>query len=228
MIVAVHQPNYLPWLGYFAKMARADIFVFLDDVQFSKGSYTNRVQVARDGKAVWMTVPVRHALGTSICDVEIARPDWSRSHADFLKQSYRKARHFDEVWRELEAWLENASGRLSAINASIIMKIASRLGLKAKMLEASRLNIEGNAPDQRLAAIAATVAPGGVYLSGGGGANYQSEDAFSAQGIKLRYSDFQPLPYDCGGTTFIPGLSIVDALFHHGFEATAELIRPAN
>src|SRR3546814_3690829 len=79
MIVAIHQPNYLPWLGYFHKIARADVFVFLDDVQFSKNGYTNRVRILGDGAARWLTIPAAVHLGDPIGAVRPARPDWCRS-----------------------------------------------------------------------------------------------------------------------------------------------------
>src|ERR1043165_5716491 len=92
-IVAIHQPNYFPWLGYFAKMARSDAFVFLDDVQYSKNSYINRVQIK--GKE-WLTVPVSHHLGDPINRVQCADPRWRAKHLDKLRATYAKTAHFDE------------------------------------------------------------------------------------------------------------------------------------
>jgi hypothetical protein len=227
MIVAVHQPNYLPWLGYFAKIAQADAFVFLDDVQFSKGSYTNRVQIARNGAPVWLTQPVRHEFGSPIRAVELARPDWARGHADTLKQAYRRSASFAEVWPLLETWLTEASGRLSDINAQLVRSIATRLGIATRFVVSSELHVIADSADERLARIAARIAPGGTYLSGGGGVKYQSEEVFTHAGIKLAYSKFQSTPYPRSGEPFIAGLSIVDALFHLGWEATGRLVRQA-
>ena len=226
MIIAVHQPNYLPWLGYFAKIARADSFVFLDDVQFSKGSYTNRVQIARGGEAVWLTLPVRHDFGANSSAIAVANADWSRSHRDTLRQAYARARCFREVWGEFEAWLETATGGLAAINASLIEKVARRLGLTTPFCRSSEQGVAVGEADERLAAIVSKLAPGGTYLSGAGGAKYQAENAFSAKGLKLEYSPFKPQPYERSGEHFIPGLSVIDALFHLGFEGTSALIRP--
>ena len=226
MIIAIHQPNYLPWLGYFAKIARADVFVFLDDVQYSKGSYTNRVQIARGGAPVWLTLPVQHEFGAAISDMAIARADWSRAHRDILRQAYGRAEFFKQVWQELELWLDKATGGLAAVNAGLIEVIARRLGLAARFVTSSALGIAADDADVRLAAIAARLAPGGTYLSGAGGAKYQAETIFSAKGITLSYSTFKPEPYPRSGDPFIPGLSIVDALFHLGFDGTAALVRP--
>ena len=227
MIIAVHQPNYLPWPGYFAKIAQADVFVLLDDVQFSKGSYTNRVQIARSGAAVWLTLPIRHEFGAPIRAVLTARPDWARAHADTLKQAYRSAACFHDVWPQVEAWLDAATGRLADINGALIRAIAGRLGLGARFVSSSDLGVDAAAADERLARITARLAPGGTYLSGGGGAKYQSENVFVRSGVGLAYSRFEPQPYPRSGEPFIPGLSILDALFHNGWEATARLVRPA-
>lgn len=225
MIVAIHQPNYLPWLGYFAKMAQAGVLVLLDDVQFSKGSYTNRVQIARNGAPAWLTLPVRHDFGAAIRDVEIARSDWSRAHADTIKQAYRKAVCFKDVWPDVERWLEDARGRLADVNTFCIQNLAARLGLPTALETSSRLGVRADAPDERLARIVAELSPGGTYLSGGGGAKYQSEDVFARHGVKLAYSAYKPAPYPRSGEPFIAGLSILDALFHNGWEATGRIVR---
>lgn len=227
MIVAVHQPNYLPWLGYFAKMARADVFVLLDDVQFSKGSYTNRVQIARGGAAHWLTLPIRHDFGAAISEIVLAREDWARAHRDTLRQAYAKAAHFRTVWPEIEHWLGQARGGLAAVNGYLVRAIAERLALRPRIVASSDLAIAASSADERLVGIVASLAPGGTYLSGAGGANYQSEALFRAHGIGLVYSSFKPAAYARSGDPFLPGLSIVDAVFHLGWEETAALIRPA-
>jgi len=226
MIVAIHQPNYLPWLGYFAKMAQADIFVFLDDVQFSKGSYTNRVQIARNGVPAWLTLPVRHDFGAPICKIEIAKADWSESHRSALSQAYRNARHFSSVWPEIEGWLTAADCSLSDVNIGLIRRFASRLGIETRLLTSSTLGIDADVADERLAKIVGTLAPGGTYLSGAGGAKYQSDDTFRAHGLSLGYSTFKPLPYARSGEAFLPGLSIIDAVAHLGWDDTSALLPP--
>lgn len=228
MIVAIHQPNYLPWLGYFAKIARADAFIFLDDVQFSKGSYTNRVQIARGGKPAWLTLPVRHSFGDNIHAVKIARDDWARAHADILKQAYGSALHFKEVWPTLETWLDNAGENLSEVNTHLIKQIAIRLGFATRFELSSLMQVESESADHRLALLVAQIAPGATYLSGHGGANYQSEQTFKDHGLKLIYSDFKPQSYARSGDDFLPGLSIVDALFHLGWQATASMLDGAS
>lgn len=226
MIVAIHQPNFLPWLGYFAKIARSDCFVLLDDVQFSKGSYTNRVQIARGGAPVWLTVSVRHDFGARISAIALSDPHWAHAHCDRIKQAYGRAACFKAVWPEIESWLRSASGSLADVNSGLIEKIARRLGLHTRLCPSSSLDVLADEPDIRLAEIVRRISPNGVYLSGAGGAKYQAEAVFQAKGITLAYSDFRPEPYERSGEPFIAGLSIIDALFHLGFDATAAMLRP--
>ena len=216
MIVAIHQPNYLPWLGYFAKIAAADVFVLLDDVQFSKGSYTNRVQIDRQGAPAWLTVPVRHAFGAPIAEIAIDRGDFGQVHLESLKQSYRRADHFAEVWPHVAGWLAAPADSLLATNEALIRVVLSLLGIGTALVRSSALGVACDAPDVRLASLVERLAPGGTYLSGRGGGKYQNPEVFAARGIGLRYTAFDGAPYPRSGQPFLPGLSIVDALFHLG------------
>ena len=225
-VAAIHQPNYLPWLGYFHKIAQADVFVFLETVQFSKGSYTNRVQILRDGKPAWLTQPIKQALGQSIETVGFAEPDWPRRHLDTLHGAYRGAAFFREIFPNLEALLIDApQDSLAAANRHVIEGLAARLGLTPRFVRDGRLGVGRTDGGDRLVALVDAVAPGAVYLSGKGGASYQDETKFAKAGLTLHYSAFAPRPYpQMGGGAFVPGLSIVDALFSLGIEGTRALI----
>ncbi|MEZ5667336.1 MAG: WbqC family protein [Alphaproteobacteria bacterium] len=223
--VAIHQPNHLPWLGYFRKVARADVFVFLDDAQFSKGSYINRVRVLAGGRARWLTVPVSASLGQPICRTMIAPGDWRGAHRERLRAYYRDAPHFDTVFPVLAALVDAAAAdTIADANIGMIRSLADRLGLAPEFRLSSQMGCADGAGDARLAALVAA-AGGRIYLSGGGGAKYQDETTFARSGIALAYNDTQFPAYDQGGAPFVPGLSVVDALFRIGFAATARLIR---
>lgn len=225
MIVAIHQPNYLPWLGYFHKMALADVFVFLDDAQFSKNSYINRVQVMAPAGPKWLTVPVSVHLGDPINAVKPARPDWRRAHLDSLRSYYRRAPAFDEVWPGLEAaYRDLPDGDLAASNRALVLAVAHALGLTRRFVDASSLGAAERSGDERLVRLVAAVAPGGTYLSGKGGAKYQDPERFAAAGLGFRYAAFEHPVYDQGAEAFTPGLSVVDAAFRLGWRQTAALV----
>jgi len=227
MIVGIHQPNYVPWLGYFAKMAQADIFVFLDNVQFSKGSYTNRVQILAHGRPRWLTVPVKLDLGDPITKVVPAQPDWVSRHLDILQANYRTARCFHGAWDTVAAiYAQAPTANLAALNEHCIVELAARLGTTCRFRRASEVDVAGEVSDRRLASIVANLAPGGTYLFGAGGATYQRERSFAEHGLSTRQYKFTHPTYDqVGAAAFIAGASVLDAVFNVGWEATAALIR---
>jgi hypothetical protein len=231
MIVAIHQPNYLPWLGYFYKVARADVFVFLDDVQFSKGSYTNRVQILSPGGAKWLTVPVKASLGDTIRELKVGRPDWMPSHLDTLAGMYRAAPAFRAVWPEVRAMILAAvADDLATVNIQLVTALSDRLGFRCRFVRSSDFSLSA-ASDERLVEIALKLSPGCSYLSGAGAAKYQDPEKFRAAGLGFEYSRFVHPPYaqsaHPGLPGFVPGLSVLDAVFHLGWEPTADMIQRA-
>jgi len=225
VIAAIHQPNYAPWLGYFAKIARADVFVFLDNVQYSKNNYINRVQVDVQGVQRWLTVPVTYSFGDPINHVRPANACWPRSHLDSLRAFYSDAAAFAEVWpalRDIYGSLYRPD--IATSNQVLIEVISARLGLKCSFRRASEFAVGGAAADDRLIAILRNLGVATSYLSGKGGAAYQDPEKFSRAGIDLRYSDFVHPTYRQNHPHFLPGLSILDAVFQIGFDRTADLI----
>ena len=226
-MVAIHQPNYAPWLGYFAKMARADVFVFLDDVQYSKNSYINRVQIDAGGKTRWLTVPVSYHFSDPINHVRPADREWRRAHLEILKTYYSKAPAFLEVFRWLETVYEKILEEdIASSNQKIIECTAAQLGLACKFRRSSEFDTGDATSDDRLISILRMFGPNVVYLSGKGGANYQDSRKFQADAIKLEYIDFIHAEYDQGHPEFFAGLSVIDALFHLGFADTALRVMP--
>ncbi len=226
MLVAIHQPNFLPWLGYFHKIAEADVFVFLDDVQFSKGSYTNRVQILSPTGPKWLTVPIRLSFGQAIKEIGFARPDWRSAHAETLRGYYRKAPAFAEVWPVIDDLLQGApDDDLADLNCWLIAHLARRLGLNCEFRRSSELDLS-SASDDRLIEIVAAVAKDGTYYSGRGAASYQDPEKFAAAGLGFVYSRYLSPAYpQFNSAQPVPGLSIADALFNLGWVATAKLLQ---
>ena len=224
--VAIHQPNFFPWLGYFNKIACADVFVFLDNVQFVKtgGSWTNRVQLKIDGERRWVTIPVTrnyHGLRT-IRETRIASAWWRTKLVRTLKASYGRARHFAEVFPFLEQLINNPSDELADYNISAIVLLAGRLGLpRTQYVLASDFNVRGQATDLLVALVQAV--GGTTYLCGGGAAGYQQDHKFHDANIEVRYQSFAHPIYPQSGPAFLSGLSIIDALMHCGFDGVRAL-----
>ena len=225
MIVAIHQPNYLPWMGYFHKMDRADVFVFLDDVQFTKGSYINRVKILSSKGPRWLTVPVTVDLGQKIVDVKPSQNNWQFSHIDLLRNEYFKTEYSSTILAELKEYLIAApKTNIADINISIIKLLASQLDIKTSFINSSNLKVIGKG-DERLVNLVKSVSADATYLSGKGGVNYQEPTKFYDAGLGFQYNEFMHPKYDQDVNEFEPGLSVIDCLVRHGWKSTSELIK---
>jgi len=215
--VGIHQPNYAPWLGYFAKMASVDVFVFLDDCQMPIGrSYVSRVQVRGREGAEWMSIPVQRVCGEAINAVRFAEPSWPRKHLGKLKANYGRCHFFNSVMETIRPIYENPGEHLATFNMQIIRALASHVGLSPRFYLASELGINSSGT-QRLIDIVRRVG-GTTYVSGLGGVNYQDPVAFKAAKLELDVRCYHPIPYPQQGE-FIPGLSVLDALFRLRLDA---------
>lgn len=224
MIFAAHQPNYLPWLGFFYKLWASDLFFLLDDVQFERGrGYQNRVQIKTPQGAQWLTQPVRRK-GQGLQptnEVAFSEPDWAAKHLRTLRANYAKAPHFDAYFPEIETILTEAPDNLAETNARLIEALARHFGARARLLRSSGFGLDLSG-GERIAELGRREG-GTVYLSGRGGEKYQAAESFAARGIALSYTRFRPEPYRQLWGEFLPGLSALDALFNIGGDGVAEI-----
>jgi len=220
--VAIHQPNFLPYLGFFHKLARADVFVMYYTAQFSKNEYHNRNRIKTPRGPQWLTVPVRGHRRTVLRDVEIARgKDWADRHRRTLEANYARARAYGTYADELNRILGKRWTRLVELNLSLLAVVARWLSLGTRVVRASTLAAPGS-EDPTEAILQMTRQCGGTtYLSGPGGRRYLRADAF--QDVHLEYDAFVARPYRQLFGDFVPNLSVVDALFNLG-EQARELI----
>jgi len=217
-IVAIHQPNYAPWCGYFAKMRHCHVFIFLDDAQMPGGqSYVYRTKISTQSGPRWLSVPTRSHLGDVISQVQFADDRWNSRHLATLRGAYGRSPFFSEVWSVIAPLYEAAAEGLSDFNQRLIVALARYLGLTCSILRSSELHAAGSS-DQRLIALIKAVG-GTRYLSGKGGQNYQNPARFQLAGIDLDVRPYQPIPYRPMYGDFIPGLSLLDAAFNLGREA---------
>ena len=223
MKVAVHQPQYLPWLGYFDKMDQADCFVVLDQVQFKKNEWQNRNRIKTAAGWQWLTVPVLHRFPQKISEVKInnAAP-WSRKHIGALVSNYSGTPFF-ELHR---AFFEEIYARdwtlLLDLNLATLSYLAQALGIRTKLHLASSLQARGEATD-RLVAICQAVGADS-YLSGAGAREYLDVRRFEDAGIRVLFQTFQCPPYPQRFGAFEPNLSIVDLVFNCG-EQSLQVLR---
>jgi hypothetical protein len=225
MIVAIHQPNFFPWPGYFDKIARADVFCLLDTVQFPKtgGTWINRVQLRVNGKATWVTAPIDRSYSgvRRIMDMRTRPEPWRERFLRALHCNYARAPAFAEVLAFLTPLVLNRCDNLSQYNVSAIRTLCDALGLGNKrFVLASQLKVSGQATEL-LVNITREVG-GTAYLCGGGAAEYQEDAKFAQVGLRLVYQDFQHSFYpQIGAVAFTPGLSVIDMLMNVGFVETS-------
>lgn len=230
MIVAAHQPSYLPWLGYLDKVARADVFVVMDDLQYEAGNFQNRNRVKLDRGPAWLTVPLEHGAQTDrICDKRIAnggspREHWARRHWTTLVTHYGRAPFFNTYRDELEALYTRPWTRLAELDQHVFDLARRWLGITRPVLQASSLELRG-AKTERILDLCRKVGAR-TYLSGRGGSTGYLDVALLRQhGVEVVWQDFThpvyPQRYPAQG--FVSHLAFLDLLLACGPDSAAIL-----
>ena len=223
MKVAIYQPNYLPWCGYFTKLKACDLFVFLDDAQMSNGrTFVSRTKLRSETLGRWLTIPTRVHDNPRIADVVFADNVWPQKHLATFRHVYGKSQYFDDVWSFLEPIYATADTNFSEFNQRLIRAIAAYLDIERPMLSSSSFELKTKSGD-RLIDLVRHV-KGSHYISGVGGSNYQDPLKFLEAEVNLEVREYVPVPYDAPNFPFIAGLSILDALFVVG-TGTRDLLR---
>jgi hypothetical protein len=220
-LVAIHQPSFFPWLGYFDKIRRADVFVLLDAVDYPRagsggmGSWCNRVRIPIQGEARWITCPLRRMpLGSPILAAKIddSRP-WRTKLLGTLEANYARAPMYRESISLLEPLICASETNLAAFNIGAIAAVASHLGLSTRFVRQSTLSYSGRATALLISLVKAV--GGSSYLAGGGADGYQDDALFGTEGIELVKQNYKANSYGNQGR-FIPGLSVIDYIMKNG------------
>jgi len=218
MILAAHQPQFMPWLGYLHKMARCDVFVLLDDVQFKKNEFQNRNKIWSAEGGRWLTVPVLHKFPQDIREVRVNNePNWRDKERKTLAQTYSRAAHFKDSWGPWDKMYSMGWDSLLDINLYTIEELRRAFGVRTPMKLSSGLGAEGRATE-RLVNICRKEGAD-AYLSGAGGRDYLETGLFEKAGIRLFFQEFKHPVYPQFGGEFVPHLSALDAVFHLGPKA---------
>jgi WbqC-like protein family len=226
MRLAGHQPDYLPYPGFFVRILEADRFVIVDHVQFEKKSYQSRNRVAGAAGVVMLSVPVRTAgrFNQAIRDIELADPGgrWARRHWRTISQTYARAEHFARYRRPLAGIYQAHWSTLADMNIAIIRWLCDSFEITTDLTRTSDMGLTSRKTDLLVELCRATGASG--YLSGHGGRGYVDEQKFAGAALTHDFTTYAPVPYKRGGQPFVPDLSAIDLLFHQG-PGAAELLR---
>ncbi len=227
MIVSVHQPHFLPWLGYFNKIFNSDVFVWLHTVQYRKNYFQSRTRIKnpQGETAFWLTIPVHATLETTIDRVTIADKKWNVKIIKTIEQFYRKTSYFEEVWKPLKRELEKPAELLDDINFRTSCLLLDMMGYAGKIYRMSELGIDCDDPNERLRAICNKF-EANDYIAGKGGRNYMNEEEWLRAGITIHWQHFDSMKvhYSQIGNSFVNGLSIIDCLFNVGIVQTKEIV----
>ena len=222
MKVAIHQPQYLPWLGYLDKLDSADVFIVLDTVQFKKHEWQNRNRIRTHDGWQWLTVPIIDRFPERIAQVEInVRSDWSRKHRQALRLHYGRAPHWEPLGPALLALLERPWTRLCDLNVAVLDLLCEQLGLSAPRLLASNLTARED-PTDRLIDLCRSVG-GTEYLAGESGPGYMDLERFAQAGIAVSAQAYRHPEYRQQYTPFVSNMSVVDLLLNCGPESPGVL-----
>lgn len=220
MIVSISQPAYLPWLGYFNRVAKSDLSIVLDNVMIERSSktrFTNRNKIRTNAGAVWLTIPVKTAgLGQPlICDAELDEGQkWAEKHYRTIVQNYKKSPYY----KMHEAWLEQFYNQHWSHLAPVLNESTSylleSLGIDTPRVFSSKMQVEGKKSDLILNLCKHVGAT--TYLSGPFGREYLELNAFSDAGISVEFDDYEHPVYPQQHPGFEPYMSIIDLLFNCG------------
>ncbi len=219
MIVTIHQPEHMVWLGFLHNLTLAEVFVIFDDTQFKKHYFENRNKIRTKDGSMWLTVPVKdQPLSTRIKDTLISHEtEWIKKYLQSLKTHYGGTPYFKDYYPKIEQIFQKKHEKIVDLNIEIIEFLMEEFGVKPlKIIKSSELNIPDHIKGSDICLEICKRAGASKYLSGVDGVNYLKLDDFEKEGIEVIFHKFDHPKYEQIHGEFMPGMSSIDALFHLG------------
>lgn len=228
MKIAIHQPNFLPWLGYFKKIKLADVFVILDNVDIvtgGKSAITNRAKVLTPNGELWLTIPLKKIDSKKIDDQLIDNSQrWKKKHLKTIELNYKKAPFFERTYHLIDSIYGYEFDELSHFNIRVLKEVCALLNISTKFELASSLTLENTEKTGRIIEICKFF-NGTTYISGYGANKYNDVSTFQENNMDLIYTGFvHPIYQQIQCQEFIPGLSILDVLMNMSIEEIKKII----
>ena len=220
MKVVISQPMYFPWVGMFEQIKLCDAYVNYDDVQFSKGSFTNRVQIKTNSSNGfnWLTVPLKNfKLGVLINELEIDNhKNWQNQHLELLKQAYKSAPYVDEMLQLVSALYDISSNNIGYISMKSMELVIDYFNLAGEknFYNSSNLGIRGSSSERVFQIV--QYLNGTHYITGHGAKNYLDHSLFEKNRIRVEYMNYLRLAYPQQFSGFNPHVSILDLIANVG------------
>lgn len=229
-IVAIHQPDFFPWQGFFSKIKKADVWVNLDHVinRTNEQSWFRRVNMDIFGRCSYISISVEKDPSRTFVPINEMRINQTIVNTDAkiyksIRESYGKTPFFDEFFPLVNEYFSSSVVLLAERNRRFIETVIALLGIEVEIVKSSDLQPKGKSTEMLVDLIRKL--NGSVYLSGDGATGYQHESLYAENNIELRFNNFTPCPYpQKNAKQFIPGLSVLDSLFNVGAEETRFII----
>ena len=221
MKVAIHQPNYLPYIGYFQKMSKSDIFILLDIVQFSKDSFTQRTKIRTKTGWMWITIPIERAYYfKQINEIPLPQNDvWKKRHMKAIMANYSKCPYYDDTFIQ-KYYLKKKFEKLHEFNEYGIYYLKEKFGIETEIIRASSLDVDAKLKSSALLAELVKSVGGTVYISGTGAKSYLDVTEFEKRNIDVEFFEFVPFVYPQRWSGFESYMSAVDLWFNLGKDST--------
>ena len=233
MIITIHQPEHLPWLGLFNKIAKADKFVILDSVQYEKNYFQNRNRVLGTNGVQWLSIPISNkghmdgSIATTLIASDPKNAKWKEKYLQTIRMSYGKYPYFNEVYPVLEEAMNVDTDLFCEINISIIKAFCEKLEIFPEYVRSSQLKVNGLKSDLILDICKAVDTD--VYIAGPSGRDYLDMTAFEKAGIKVVFNDYHHPQYpQRRSEDFISHLSALDLFMNVGFAEAKKVIMVGN
>ena len=226
MVVSIHQPNYIPWLGFFNKVSQSDVYVVFDDVQYPMGKdFHNRNQIKTNNGKTWLTIPV---IGKSerreFSEIQIKNNGWNEKHLNNIKNFYGKTKYFNDYYPDLKKFYTKTYDKLIDLNMDMNKWFFKLLNIDTEIIYSSQIcyyqknfkcnNLKGL--DKIIYILNKTNTTRYITSNGPGASRYIDEKIFKDNNIELIWNEYKHPTYKQQFGEFIPYMSILDLLFNEG------------
>lgn len=217
MIVSINQPNYIPYIGYFHRIAKSDTFVFLDNAQFSNNNMHHWNYLKTPQGKLRIKIPVEYEFKDHINQVRTKDELlWKQKHLKIIQTNYSRSKYFKDFFPTVQELLLSQYQNIADMNIAFIKYICKEFGFPTMLVNASELELHTH-KEERIIDIC-TALKAETYLSGPGAKAYQEECHFAERGIQLCYTDYHSFEYPQLFNEFVPDLSVIDFIFNCGFD----------
>lgn len=226
MKIAIHQPNFFPWYGYFEKISKSQIFIFLDDAEVHKKNldYLNRTFLLINGKIKYFSVPIKKNFKKKkILEIEIdKKKNWKNDFLNLLNENYKKTKYFDETINVIEKILKYETDKISEFNINSIKKLSYILGIKSKNKISSSYSLKSTSTERLIDLVKLNNCH--HYISGEGAKSYLNTTKFLKENIEITFHKTNIKSYKQNSNSFHSGLSIIDLLMNEGLIKSKKII----